>query len=256
MSHKSKLTSEKKAELYQSVVPIAEEFRTRFLNKDAPIEDTFETLERLGYFIVRFPAHNDLSGFYIKKGEYNCIFVNSSHSLGRQYYSAWHECYHAYTGDVGGISLFGDIQYSEMEQRAEYFASCILMPEDLVRKYIRQNGLSNLKYIKHEHLIIMQSYFRVSYSALLTRLGNLYPKYKKDLSSRYSLGLPKNAQKLLNKTQSVDGNVSLALPTNKFFVSQRFYELLHNNLKDDRISTDKAQSVLEFLERMKQKYES
>lgn len=255
MSHKRKLTPEKKVELYHSVVPIAEEFRFRFLNKDAPIEDTFETLERLGYFIVRFPAHNDLSGFHIKKGEYNCIFVNSSHSLGRQYYSAWHECYHAYTGDIGGISLFGDMQHSEMEQRAEYFASCILMPEDLVRKYIHQNGLSNLKYIKYEQLIIMQNYFRVSFSALITRLIKLYPSYKKDLSNRYNIGRPENAQKLLGKIHAVGGDESLVLPTNKFSVSKRFYELLYSNLEGDRISVDKAESILELLESMKQKYE-
>ncbi|MDY7046704.1 MULTISPECIES: ImmA/IrrE family metallo-endopeptidase [unclassified Virgibacillus] len=256
MSRKNKLSPKKKKELYQTVVPIAEEFRNRFLNKDGPIEDTFDTLEQLGYFIVRFPAHNNLSGFYIKKGEYNCIFVNSSHSLGRQYYSAWHEVYHAYTGDIGGISLFDEIQHSEMEQRAEYFASCILMPEDLIRKYIRQKGLSHLKYVSYNDLIIMQNYFRVSFSALITRLIKLYPSYQKELSNRYNLGLIKNAQKLLNKIHAVGGDEALVLPTNKFSVSQRFYELLYSNLENDRITADKAQSILELLESMRQKYES
>ncbi|TMN22608.1 ImmA/IrrE family metallo-endopeptidase [Lentibacillus cibarius] len=256
MSNKNKLTPGKKEELYKSVIPIAEEFRSRFLNKDKPIEDTFKTLERLGFFIVKFPTHKDLSGFYIEKSGYNCIFVNSSHSLGRQFYSAWHECYHAYTGDNGGISLFGDMKYSEMEQKAEYFASCILMPEDLVRRYINENGLSNLKYIRYEQLIIMQNYFRVSFSALVTRLIKLYPKFKGDLSKRYNLGRPENAQKLLEKIHAVDGDKSLVLPTNKFSVSQRFLELLYNNLDENRISADKAQSVLELLEDMKKKYES
>ncbi|KGA98662.1 hypothetical protein AJ85_06505 [Alkalihalobacillus alcalophilus ATCC 27647 = CGMCC 1.3604] len=256
MSQQNKLTPLQKEELYQSVVPIAEEFRSRFLNRDEPIEDTFNTLEQLGYFIVRFPAHENLSGFYIKKGEYNCIFVNSSHSLGRQYYSAWHEVYHAYTGDIGGISLFNDIKHSEMEQRAEYFASCILMPEDMVRRYIRQNGLSNLKYISYDNLIIMQNYFRVSFKALITRLIKLYPTYKMDLSVRYNLGTKKNAQKLINKIHGVGGDETLVLPTNKFSVSQRFYELLYSNLEEDRISAEKAQSVLELLEGMRKKYES
>jgi len=255
LSRRSKLSPEKKEELYQYVIPIAEEFRNRFLNKDEPIEDTFDTLEQLGYFIVRFPAHNDLSGFHIKKGEYDCIFVNSSHSLGRQFYSAWHECYHAYTGDKGGISLFKDIRYSEMEQKAEFFASCILMPEQLVRKYILQKGLLNLKYISYDELIVMQNYFRVSFKALITRLIQLYPSYHKDLGVRYNLGTPKNAPKLLKKIQTVGGDEALVLPTDEFSVSQRFYERLHNNLENDRISADKAQAVLELIESMKQKYE-
>lgn len=256
MSHQKKLTQEKKEALYQSVVPITEEFRTNFLRKDSPVDNTFETLEQLGYFIIKFPAHNNLSGFHVNKSGYNCIFINSSHSLGRQYYSAWHEVYHAYTGDGGGVSLLEDIKYSEMEQKAEYFASCILMPEELVRNYIHQKGLSNLKYISYDNLILMQNYFRVSFSALITRLIQLYPFYKKDLSSRYGLAAPRNAQKLRDKINAVGGEEALVLPTNDFFVSQRLYILLYDNLENDRISVDKVQSVLQLLESMEQKYET
>jgi len=255
LSYKSTLSAKKKEELYKSVIPIASEFRNRFLDKDRPIKNTFETLEQLGYFIVRFPTHDSLSGFHIKKGNYDCIFVNSSHSLGRQYFSAWHECYHAYTRDGGGISLRDDIKYDETEYKAECFAGCILMPEELVKDYIDKH-ISDLTYISYEELIIMQNFFRVSFSALITRLIQLFPQYKQALSNRYPLSKPNNAHRLLELTRKVEGDLSLIQPTNDFSVSQKFYERLHDNLQMGRITVEKAQAVLEFLESVRDKYES
>lgn len=242
-----------KEKLYNSVAPIAEEFRKNVLKHNGPIKDTFDTLEQLGFFIVRFPAPEELSGFYIKKNKYNCIFVNTNHTLGRQYYSAWHECYHAYTGEVGSISLLKDIEYDEMEQKAEYFASLILMPGQLISKYLRENGINNLQYISYNQLITMQTYFQVSFSALLTRLIQLYPEKKKYLSMRYNLSREEKHDELYNKTLEVVGDTSLIKPTREFIIPERLYQLLHTNLEMDRITTKKAQSVLELIEKMEEK---
>ena len=62
-----KLSTTDQERLYHSVIPIANEFRNEFLDSNKPIEDTFGTLERLGYLIVRFPSHEDLSGFHTKR---------------------------------------------------------------------------------------------------------------------------------------------------------------------------------------------
>ena len=61
---------------------------------------------------------------------------------------------------------------------------------------------------------------------------------------------------MLEKIEEAHGDPRLAQPTNDFTVSQRFYQKLHDNLQQDRISSEKAISVLEFLESIKQKYES
>lgn len=255
LSQRRKISPLEKQELYQSVVPIAEEFRNKFLDRDKPIEDTFETLERLGYFIVRFPAHDKLSGFHINKGGYDCIFINSAHSLGRQYFSSWHECYHAYTKEGGGVSLVGAEKHSAIEQKADYFASCILMPENLITEYLQKAGILNLKFISHEQLITMQNYFRVSYAALLTRLIQLYPSYKETIDNRRILGLPQNKEKMLQKIEEFNGDLTLAQPTNEFAVSERFYQKLHDNLLHDKITSDKAEAILNLLESVKKRYE-
>lgn len=254
MTQRRKLSKEKRIELYKSVAPIANKFRYDFLD-DYPINNSFQTLESLGFFIIRFPTHNDLSGFHIEKSNYHCVFINSSHSLGRQYFSAWHECYHAYTGDRGGISLMGDANYDEMEQKADYFASCILMPEDIVQNYLKKNGITNLRYMSYVDIIKMQNFFRVSYSALLMRLIQLFPEYQKVLGSRFHLGSPKNKKKMLEKIIEAGVNSDLIEPTNDLTISSSFYENIYDNLEQDRITAEKAQSIIDLIEGIKSKYE-
>lgn len=256
MVKRGSLSPEVKEELYRSVIPIASEFRKKFLDENVPIADTFQTLEQLGFFIVRFPTHNNLSGFHLKKGGYDCIFINSAHQLGRQYFSGWHECYHAYTGEGGGISLEEDMQLDEIEYKAECFAGCILMPETMVREYIQSKRWNNLRFVKYEELIQMQNYFRVSLNALITRILQIFPYYKDALSNRYSLSQPNRIDEMLKKIRSVNGDEALILPANDFSVSQRLYETLHQNLSNDRISAEKVHSILEMLDHLREKYET
>lgn len=255
LSKRLVVSKERKEELYKEIVPIANEFRKKNEIGNAPIQDTFETLEGLGFFILRFPAHDDLSGFHINKSGVNCIFINSSHNLARQYFSAWHECYHAITGQAGGISLLGDEKYSEMELCADIFAGCVMMPEGLIKKYIRRNRLGNLKYIKHTELIKMQNYFKVSYAALIRRLKQIYPEHTETLDQRAILGYKPNTDKMLEKILEADESDILVKPTNDFYVSDRLYKSLHSNLEKDRITVEKVESVINFIESVKEHYE-
>ena len=50
------LTEDEKAELYEEVYPIALKFRSSFINAQEVIEDTFKTIEQLGFLLIRFPA--------------------------------------------------------------------------------------------------------------------------------------------------------------------------------------------------------
>jgi Zn-dependent peptidase ImmA (M78 family) len=250
LSSQTKLTPLDKKELYRSIIPIAEEFRKSFLNEDQPIENSIETLEQLGYLIVKFPTDDLLSGFHINKSGFDCVFINSIHSKGRQYFSAWHECYHAYTGEGGGLSLTSNNEYDAIEFKADSFASCVLMPEKQVRRYVKHNRI-NLKYVRYEQLIRMQHYFQVSYSALITRLIQVFPEYKDTLISRYAIGRINRRSDLLKETEKLIGDTSLICPTNEVYVSQRLYSNLEFNLQNDRISLDKANSILELIESIK-----
>lgn len=242
-----KLSNEKKTELMNEVSSIATEFINEKLVGKYPIANSFETLEQLGFFIVSFPANNDdLSGLHINKSGFDCIFVNGDHSLGRQYYSAWHECYHAYTGEESSIS-FQSVKNDPIEFKAEYFASLVLMPVNEVRKYIINSGI-NLNYLSHIQLIRMQYYFGVSYSAMLRRLIELYPVHKPKLGTHYNLGSVSKHESLRSKTIEACGDTRLIMPTKGLYISESFFEDLKFNVKENRISESKAHSVISLIE--------
>lgn len=247
-----KLTDDEKAKLYKEVHPIALEYRESFIGKDEVIKDTFKMIEQLGFLLIRFPAIGEdtsLSGFTIYKKPYHCIYVNSRQNLGRQYLSCWHECYHILTGEGGGMSYVDDSTEDPIEYKANVFASIILMPDELVKGYIEKNNIS-LNYLKHVDIIKMQNYFNVGYSAMLTRIIQLYPEYKDALKNRYAIAKdnPQQRKKLEDKTKSVNGNLQLINATNDIYVPDSFYDNIEYNLAKKRISKEKAFELLKVID--------
>ena len=166
-----KLSEEEKTKLYEEVHPIALEYRESFIHKDEVIKDTFKTIEQLGFLLIRFPAigeNTSLSGFTIYKAPYNCIYINSRQNLGRQYLSCWHECYHIHTGEGNGISYTENLMEDPIEYKANAFASVILMPDNLVKRYIALHNIS-LQYLRHEDIIRMQNYLSLIHISEPTR---------------------------------------------------------------------------------------
>lgn len=251
-----KLSSEVRQELYQSVVPIAKEVRKTFIAEDKVIEDSFGLIEQLGFLLLRFPAFegtNELSGFYIKKGTIKCIYINSAISLGRQYHSVWHEFYHSHTGDGTGISYTERLDQDESEFRANAFAGCILMPENIVREYLDSKNIT-MPYIKNTQLIEMQTYFKVSLSALITRLGMIFPIYKSNLANRYSLTQNTDTakRKLHQLVDEAHGDMTLLQPTNDIYIPNSFFDDIEYNVKNERISLERAQNLLQVVDELRE----
>jgi len=245
-----KLTEDEKNKAYNEVVPIAQQFRQKYIPENQKVENTFNILEeQLGYFILKFPSKDsDLSGFHIEKSGIHCIYINSSHTLGRQVFSAWHECYHAINGQVS-LSFISKLDKDIEEYKAECFASCILMPEKLVRLFVAYNSI-NPYYISYSDIIKMQHYFGVSYSATVTRLIQLFPQSKNTLQRRYALVQKSKDKELEKRTLQAGFNTDLIKPTNDIYVSQKFIEDIQFNLKDGRISQEKAMSLIKLIEGM------
>ncbi|WP_102399518.1 ImmA/IrrE family metallo-endopeptidase [Haloimpatiens massiliensis] len=240
----AKININKQLQLYRDyVLPIATTERNKIIPKDSIVKDTFGLLEQLGFFILKFPSFDDnLSGFYINKSGFKCVYVNSKHTLGRQFFSAWHEYYHVVTGEGGGVSLFDQMKEDIVECKAELFAGYILMPENLVFNYIKKNQL-NLKYLSHNQIIRMQNYFKVSYTAMIKRLTILFPEYN-NLGVLYGLGNKNRHEELCKKTIKLGGDITLIKPTNNFYVSQQFKTDVLENLKMDRIDEGRAEVLL------------
>ncbi len=250
----SKLTDEEKQLLYIEVCPIAQEYRRSFISDNEVINDTFGCIERLGFLLLRFPAagkDSSLSGFTIHKEPYDCIYINSRQSVGRQYTSCWHEVYHIVTGHSNGISYINEIKQDPVECKADMFASCILMPEHLVSQYIESHNL-NLQYLSYVDIIKMQNYFKVSYSAMLTRILQLYPDYKNILANRYAIAsdTEERRNQMQQKVTEAGGDIRLVMPSNDVYFPQSYVEDIEYNLNNGRISKEKALEMLSTLERL------
>lgn len=245
------MTPKEKEFYYKSIIPIADEARKKFMGDYEPINDSFNIIEQLGFLLLRFPSSgdSDLSGFYIRKSENNCIYINSNQTLGRQFTSIWHEYYHYYTNDGQGLSYVSKVNTDPSEFKADTFAGCMLMPENIIKRYIEINMIL-LNRISYIELIKMQNYFRVSLAALLVRLIQIYPNEKDVIQQRFVI--TKNninaITRLQNYTMQADGDIRLIQPTNEVYIPESFYNNLENNLNNNKISKEKAYELLKVIE--------
>ena len=246
-----KITKERKHELYLQIEPIAREARERIIDCNSIIHDSFKLLEQQGFFIVGFPAQDDkLSGFHAEKSNIHFIYINTAQDLGRQYFSLWHEYYHIYTGEKSDISLTNNRDCDEIEYKAECFAGCILMPKELVDRYLKNNGI-DIFWLRHTDLIKMYTYFGVSYNAMLTRLIQLFPVCK-NLNKLYGLSTPKRREDFIAKIRENQGNESLIHPTNRLYISPRFFEDLQFNVENNRVSAQRVEGIINMLNGVEQ----
>jgi len=103
------------------------------------------------------------------------MLINSKHSIGRQHFTIAHELYHLFIQEKFEIhqcktGLF-DTKNKE-EYNADYFASCLLMPEIGIHELIPDEEL-NKKKISLQSVIKLEQYFSVSHLSMLVRLKML-----------------------------------------------------------------------------------
>jgi Zn-dependent peptidase ImmA (M78 family) len=133
-------------------------------------------LLKLNVLTLFRPLTEVFSGMSLKINEdARFILVNSNHSLGRQHFTIAHELYHLFIQEKFEIhqcktGLF-DVKNKE-EYNADYFASCLLMPETGIHELIPDEEL-NKKKISLQTVIKLEQYFSVSHSSMLVRLKML-----------------------------------------------------------------------------------
>lgn len=117
----------------------------------------------------------NISGFFMRKDDdTKLIVINSSRSLGHQYFTAAHEFYHikydrGMSGRICPINKY-DEEYQN-ERDANMFASHFLMP-DTALSYMIQKRTSG-KNLNINDVIFLENYFQVSHKVMLIRLKNL-----------------------------------------------------------------------------------
>ncbi|WP_057510567.1 ImmA/IrrE family metallo-endopeptidase [Staphylococcus simulans] len=245
MSKEHKISKSRKKELENEVTETVRKFKEEYPHIKSPIENSYLTIEKMGFFIIGKKLDNDISGFHLNIGNYKCIFINRNHHYARQNQSLWHEIYHWYTNDIGHVSSKSAIDYKEMEYKADNFASKILIDrEDLKQKTFLSN--INIKYISREQIVQMQNYYHVSYMNVARALYEVYPNEFNP--NRMNLGQRQNHKKLIEFCKSKDLDYSIYNIPDSDYITGSFIKNLKQNYIDEKITLDYLEDVLNLVD--------
>lgn len=214
------------------------------------IIDLFEECERLGYKLLRYPLGEDADlGFVMKRDSDIVVFTNTCSRLAREIFTLAHEIGHivlhlekvdSFIDDA--ITIAGR-STDEKEKEANYFASCLLMPEDEVDKFLDleianfdDRGLTAMDIAR------IMSEFNVSFEMALNRLSNLG---KIDGNERAGLDNERIRLRVGNLLKSVGGNQRLNVATEEIEIPHEYIEYVIDNYNHNVIPRETLEKVLE-----------
>ncbi|MDP4273624.1 MAG: ImmA/IrrE family metallo-endopeptidase [Bacteroidota bacterium] len=124
------------------------------------------------------PLTEKFSGMAIKASEdLHFILINQNHTLGKQHFTIGHEIYHLFVQENFisqrcNTGLF-DQQKDNEEKKADFFAACLLMPENGIIQLIPNAERQKKNLISDETLFRIQQYYGLSVNAVIYRLCEL-----------------------------------------------------------------------------------
>lgn len=215
------------------------------------IIDLFKDCERLGYKILRYPlGENADLGFVLVKENDTVIFINTWSRLSRQIFTLAHEIGHAILhlkeGQpfIDNQSTINDWDRDEKEQEANYFAACLLMPEDEVGRFIDleiptfdKSGLTAMDIAR------IMSEFNVSYEMALNRLESLK---KIDGHRKVCLETERTEKSVSNLLRSIGGNARLNNAEKETDLPYEFIDYVIYNYNHNAIPRETLDKVLAF----------
>ena len=192
----------------------AEEFRDNCKIGKYGIIDIFEECSRRRYKLFRYPlGENGDMGFAHKRDQDIIVFTNSSIRLSREIFTLAHEFGHIelhfgndYSFVDNSQTVFGKTQES-IEQEANYFAACLLLPEDVLRKFFDLEFSSvGEKKLSAIDITKIMSEFKVSFEMVLNRLADMGLI---DADEKKRLDNEKNLKRVGNLLKATGGDCRL-----------------------------------------------
>lgn len=217
------------------------------------IVDLFSECDRMGYKLVRYPIGQEgVLGFaQIRDGD-KIIFTNSSVRLAREIFSLAHEIGHlrlhmnnnfSYIDDS---STFNDYRNGSTEMEANYFAACLLMPEDKVEKYIsfEMDGKKAKQWTALD-IAKMMTAFQVSFDMALIRLQNLGVLNHKE---KVRLDNEKKQKKVSNLLKITGGDRRLNLETHEKRIPGEYVEWVIDNYNNAVIPKETLLKAISYID--------
>jgi len=217
---------------------------------DYGISNIFESAEKMGYKLIRYPiGEKDILGSAECKGEDKIIFSNSSVILAREIFTIAHEIGHHELHLNDDCHLIKDPDFVERDSReveANYFAACLLMPEEKARSFVRLE-LENKSADKWDALDIarIQTAFNVSFDMALARLHHIsiLPQQIVDL-----LKSEKSRSSVTALLQIINGTTDLCRQTYAKKIPAEFLEWVLYNYREKLIPKQTLERALQYFD--------
>ncbi len=158
---------------------------------DTPIQLSSLLLKK-NVITVFKPLSEKLSGMAIKApGHIRFMLINRKQIIGRQHFTIGHELYHLFVQEKFNaqkcITGLFDGQTDIEEIKADYFAACLLLPENGIKQLVPPDERPRKNLISDATVFKIQQYYRLSVNAVIYRLIELgfadrtyYEKYKNE----------------------------------------------------------------------------
>ena len=171
-------------------------------------------------------------GFTLKRDNDTIIFTNTSIRLSREIFTLAHEIGHAVLHFENMDAFFennstvADLDTDEKEQEANYFAACLLMPQEKVEGFI-DFEIEDSKNISARDIAKMMVEFNVSFEMVVNRLLSLQfiNEHEKIL-----LNVAKVEAKVGNLIKSVGGGSALNRPSEEILIPEQYSQYALYNL--------------------------
>lgn len=214
------------------------------------IIDLFKECERAGYKLFRYPigVHSDL-GFTVKIDEDIVIFTNTSSRMSRELFTLAHEIGHIILHMGVDNSFIDDdatmegADIGEKEKEANYFAACLLMPEDEVDRFFDLEFMnSKQEDLSATDIARIMSEFNVSFDMALNRLEDLK---KINAGQKIRLDNEKVEKRVGNLLRSVGGNAKLNISSNEIAIPHEYMDYVIYNYNHNAVPKETLEAVLE-----------
>lgn len=227
----------------------ANEIREQCTTTRYGIANLFRDCKNLKIQLFRYPMGEDADlGFTLKRDNDTIIFTNTSIRLSREIFTLAHEIGHAVLHFENMDAFFennstvADLDTDEKEQEANYFAACLLMPQEKVEGFI-DFEIEDSKNISARDIAKMMVEFNVSFEMVVNRLLSLQfiNEHEKIL-----LNVAKVEAKVGNLIKSVGGGSALNCPSEEILIPEQYSQYALYNYNSGAMPKETLEKVLGY----------
>ena len=227
----------------------ANEIREQCTTTRYGIANLFRDCKNLKIQLFRYPMGEDADlGFTLKRDNDTIIFTNTSIRLSREIFTLAHEIGHAVLHFESMDAFFennstvADLDTDEKEQEANYFAACLLMPQEKVEGFI-DFEIEDSKNISARDIAKMMVEFNVSFEMVVNRLLSLQfiNEHEKIL-----LNVAKVEAKVGNLIKSVGGGSALNRPSEEILIPEQYSQYALYNYNSGAMPKETLEKVLGY----------